>query len=129
MQLVARVPAPLFYWPLIQLASATTDDIVLGITVGSERRGNLPGATSDIRASLLLLLIEFIKKRNFSTTSSGIGRVLLMVLFGVSFATCKVNSRSGLRNLLTFYQLFVKEFGQQDVCIISSINLLAYHPC
>ena len=42
MQLVARVPAPLFYRPLIQLASAATDDIALGVTVGSERRGNLP---------------------------------------------------------------------------------------
>ena len=129
MQLVARVPAPLFYWPLIQLASAATDDIALGVTVGSERRGNLPEATSDIRASLLLLLIEFIEKRNFSTTSSRIGRVLLMVLFGAFFATWKVSSRSGLWNLLTFYQLFVKELGQQDACIISSINLLAYHPC
>ncbi|RVW49467.1 hypothetical protein CK203_080198 [Vitis vinifera] len=57
MQLVARVPAPLFYWPLIQLASAATDDIALGVAVGSKGRGNLPGATSDIRASLLLLLI------------------------------------------------------------------------
>lgn len=57
MQLVARVPAPLFYWPLIQLASAATDDTALGVAVGSKGRGNLPGATSDIRASLLLLLI------------------------------------------------------------------------
>ncbi|XP_072984879.1 uncharacterized protein [Typha latifolia] len=57
MQLVARVPAPLFFWPLIQLAGAATDDIALGIAVGSTGRGNLPGATSDIRAALLLLLI------------------------------------------------------------------------
>ena len=57
MQLVARVPAALFYWPLIQLASAATDDIAQGVAVGSKGRGNLPGATSDIRASLLLLLI------------------------------------------------------------------------
>ncbi|KAM7270394.1 hypothetical protein ACFE04_029608 [Oxalis oulophora] len=57
MQLVARVPAALFYWPLIQLASAATDDIALGVAVGSKGRGNLPGATSDIRATLLLLLI------------------------------------------------------------------------
>ncbi|XP_010253242.1 PREDICTED: uncharacterized protein LOC104594586 isoform X2 [Nelumbo nucifera] len=57
MQLVARVPTALFYWPLIQLAGAATDDIALGIAVGSKGRGNVPGATSDIRAALLLLLI------------------------------------------------------------------------
>ncbi|KAG1371675.1 hypothetical protein COCNU_16G007690 [Cocos nucifera] len=57
MQLVVRVPTSLFYWPLIQLAGAATDDIGLGIAVGSKGRGNLPGATSDIRAALLLLLI------------------------------------------------------------------------
>ncbi|XAR66308.1 hypothetical protein NMG60_11012490 [Bertholletia excelsa] len=57
MQLVARVPAALLYWPLIQLAGAATDNIALGVSVGSKGRGNLPGATSDIRASLLLLLI------------------------------------------------------------------------
>ncbi|XVF75368.1 hypothetical protein PTKIN_Ptkin13bG0182700 [Pterospermum kingtungense] len=57
MQLVARVPAALFYWPLMQLAGAATDSIALGVAVGSKGRGNLPGATSDIRATLLLLLI------------------------------------------------------------------------
>ncbi|WZZ78847.1 hypothetical protein YC2023_099419 [Brassica napus] len=57
MQLVARVPAALFYWPLIQLAGAATDKIALGVAVGSKGRGNIPGATSDIRATLLLLLI------------------------------------------------------------------------
>ncbi|GKU91904.1 hypothetical protein SLEP1_g5713 [Rubroshorea leprosula] len=57
MQLVARVPAALFYWPLIQLAGAATDNIALGVAVGSKGRGNIPGATSDIRAALLLLLI------------------------------------------------------------------------
>ncbi|PON56571.1 Armadillo-type fold containing protein, partial [Parasponia andersonii] len=57
MQLVSRVPAALFYWPLIQLAGAATDNIALGIAVGSKGRGNLPGATSDIRSALLLLLI------------------------------------------------------------------------
>ncbi|XP_057979447.1 uncharacterized protein LOC131165551 isoform X2 [Malania oleifera] len=57
MQLVSRVPAALFYWPLIQLAGAATDNIALGVAVGSKGRGNLPGATSDIRATLLLLLI------------------------------------------------------------------------
>ena len=57
MQLVARVPAALFDWPLIQLAGAATDNIALGVSVGSKGRGNLPGATSDIRATLLLLLI------------------------------------------------------------------------
>nr|XP_048326405.1 uncharacterized protein LOC107413517 isoform X2 [Ziziphus jujuba var. spinosa] len=57
MQLVARVPAALFYWPLIQLASAATDNIALGVAVGSNGRGNLPGASSDIRSTLLLLLI------------------------------------------------------------------------
>ncbi|KAL0650234.1 hypothetical protein Bca4012_092925 [Brassica carinata] len=55
--LVARVPAALFYWPLIQLAGAATDNIALGVAVGSKGRGNIPGATSDIRATLLLLLI------------------------------------------------------------------------
>ncbi|XP_059628165.1 uncharacterized protein LOC132270969 [Cornus florida] len=57
MQLVGCVPAALFYWPLIQLAGAATDNIALGVSVGSKGRGNLPGATSDIRATLLLLLI------------------------------------------------------------------------
>lgn len=57
MQLVARVPAALFYWPLFQLAGAATDNIALGVSVGSKGRGNLPGGTSDIRATLLLLLI------------------------------------------------------------------------
>ncbi|KAF6169427.1 hypothetical protein GIB67_021430 [Kingdonia uniflora] len=57
MQLVARVPTALLYWPLIQLAGAAADDIALGVAVGSKGRGNLPGATSDIRAALLLLLI------------------------------------------------------------------------
>ncbi|KAG2317930.1 hypothetical protein Bca52824_021052 [Brassica carinata] len=52
-----RVPAALFYWPLIQLAGAATDNIALGVAVGSKGRGNIPGATSDIRATLLLLLI------------------------------------------------------------------------
>jgi len=47
----------LFFWPLIQLEGAASDDIALGIAVGSTGRGNLPGATSDIRAALLLLLI------------------------------------------------------------------------
>ncbi|KAK4761284.1 hypothetical protein SAY87_006177 [Trapa incisa] len=36
---------------------ATTDNIALGVAVGSKGRGNLPGAASDIRATLLLLLI------------------------------------------------------------------------
>ncbi|CAA6654937.1 unnamed protein product [Spirodela intermedia] len=57
MQLIARVPTSLFYWPLIQLAGAATDDIALGLAVGSKGRGNLEGAASDIRAALLLLLI------------------------------------------------------------------------
>lgn len=57
MQLVARVPTALFYWPLIQLAGAAADDIALGVAVGNKGRGNIPGATSDIRAALLLLLI------------------------------------------------------------------------
>ncbi|CAI9092445.1 OLC1v1027674C1 [Oldenlandia corymbosa var. corymbosa] len=57
MQLLARVPAALFYWPLIQLAAAASDNIALGVSVGSKGRGNVPGATSDIRATLLLLLI------------------------------------------------------------------------
>ncbi|KAA3464274.1 SANT domain-containing protein 2 [Gossypium australe] len=57
MKLVARVPAALLYWPLIQLAGAATDNIALGVAVGSKGRGNIPGATSDIRATLLLLLI------------------------------------------------------------------------
>jgi hypothetical protein len=44
------------YKPLIQLAGAATDDIGLGVAVGSKGRGNLPGATLDIRAILILLL-------------------------------------------------------------------------
>jgi hypothetical protein len=42
---------------LIQPEGAASDDIALGIAVGSTGRGNLPGSTSDIRAALLLLLI------------------------------------------------------------------------
>lgn len=57
MRLVARIRPSLFYWPLMQLASDATDDIALGVAVGSKGRANLPGATSDIRAALLLLLI------------------------------------------------------------------------
>ncbi|KAL4188937.1 hypothetical protein AMTRI_Chr08g204570 [Amborella trichopoda] len=57
MQLVACVYTPLFFWPLIQLADAVTDDIALGVSVGSKGRGSLPGSVSDIRAALLLLLI------------------------------------------------------------------------
>ncbi|KAM3355404.1 hypothetical protein ACQJBY_025901 [Aegilops geniculata] len=57
MQLVALVPTSLFYGPLMQLEGAASDDIALGIAVGSTGRGNIPGATSDIRAALLLLLI------------------------------------------------------------------------
>ncbi|KAK9154262.1 hypothetical protein Sjap_001742 [Stephania japonica] len=57
MQLVAQVPTVLFDWPLIQLAGAATDNIALGVAVGSKGRGNVSGATSDIRAALLLLLI------------------------------------------------------------------------
>ncbi|CAN6472476.1 unnamed protein product [Victoria cruziana] len=57
MQLVTHVSTDLFYWPLIQLASAATDDIALGVSVGSKGRGILPGSASDIRAALLLLLI------------------------------------------------------------------------
>ena len=36
MQLVARVPAPLFYRSLSQLANASTDDIALGVAVECE---------------------------------------------------------------------------------------------
>ncbi|XLU33397.1 hypothetical protein S245_069463, partial [Arachis hypogaea] len=57
MQLIERVPAALLYWPLIHLAGAATDDIALGVVVGSKGRGNLPRAVFDIRATLLLLLI------------------------------------------------------------------------
>nr|KYP75450.1 hypothetical protein KK1_008184 [Cajanus cajan] len=57
MQLIARIPPDLLFWPLMQLAGAATDDIALGVAVGSKGRGNLPGAASDIRATLLLLLI------------------------------------------------------------------------
>uniref|UniRef100_A0A1D1YJE2 SANT domain-containing protein 2 n=1 Tax=Anthurium amnicola TaxID=1678845 RepID=A0A1D1YJE2_9ARAE len=42
-QLIARVPVSLFYWPLFQLAAAATDDIALGVAVGSKGRGNLAG--------------------------------------------------------------------------------------
>ncbi|KAK9127125.1 hypothetical protein Syun_015922 [Stephania yunnanensis] len=57
MQLVTQVPTVLFDWPLIQLAGAATDNIALGVAVGSKGRGNVSGATSDIRAALLVLLI------------------------------------------------------------------------
>ncbi|GJY09543.1 hypothetical protein Tco_0377728 [Tanacetum coccineum] len=41
MQLVARVPTDLFYWPSIQLAASATHNIVLGVSVGSKGGGNL----------------------------------------------------------------------------------------
>ncbi|RDX62441.1 hypothetical protein CR513_59228, partial [Mucuna pruriens] len=58
MQLIACIPPDLLFWPLMQLAGAATDDIALGVAVGSKGRGNLPGAATDIRATLLLLLIS-----------------------------------------------------------------------
>ena len=59
MQLTTHVPAPLSYWLLTQLASVATDDIAMGVALGSEGRENLPSATSDIWTSLLLLLVAF----------------------------------------------------------------------
>ena len=59
MQLTAHVPAPLSYWLLTQLASVATDDIAMGVALGSEGRENLPSATSDIWTNLLLLLVAF----------------------------------------------------------------------
>ncbi|WJX56390.1 hypothetical protein P8452_42053 [Trifolium repens] len=37
MQLIARIPAALLYWPLIQLAGAATDDIALGVASNNKK--------------------------------------------------------------------------------------------
>ncbi|CAK9237966.1 unnamed protein product [Sphagnum troendelagicum] len=55
--LVANMPTALLYWPLMQLAVSTNDDVVLGIALGSRGGGTVRGGTCDVRAALLLLLI------------------------------------------------------------------------
>lgn len=55
--LVASMPTDLLYWPLLQLAGAATEDMALGVAVGSRGRGRTPGGTSDVRTALLALLI------------------------------------------------------------------------
>lgn len=55
--LVASMPTDLLYWPLLQLAGAATEDVALGVAVGSQGRGRTPGGASDVRAALLVLLI------------------------------------------------------------------------
>ncbi|CAM6014567.1 unnamed protein product, partial [Sphagnum balticum] len=55
--LVANMPTALLYWPLMQLAVSATNDVVLGIAVGSQGGGTVRGGTCDVRAALLLLLI------------------------------------------------------------------------
>ncbi|EFJ12295.1 hypothetical protein SELMODRAFT_446707 [Selaginella moellendorffii] len=55
--LLTKMPTALFYWPLMQLAGATVDDMTLAIAVGSKGGGNVPGCASDVRAALLLLLV------------------------------------------------------------------------
>jgi hypothetical protein len=56
--LVANMPTALLYWPLTQLAGAATEDVTLGVAVGSRGRGNVPGGVCDVRAALLLILIR-----------------------------------------------------------------------
>ncbi|KAH7440215.1 hypothetical protein KP509_04G096700 [Ceratopteris richardii] len=55
--LVANISTHLLYWPLLQLAGAATEDVTLGVAVGSQGRGCTPGGSSDVRAALLVLLI------------------------------------------------------------------------
>ncbi|KAL2632070.1 hypothetical protein R1flu_016756 [Riccia fluitans] len=55
--LVANMSTPALYWPLMQLAGAATEDITLGLAVGSRGGGNVPGGACDVRAALLLILI------------------------------------------------------------------------
>lgn len=55
--LVASIPTHLLYWPLLQLAGAATEDMTLGVAVGSQGRGRTSGGASDVRAALLVLLI------------------------------------------------------------------------
>ncbi|MCO5609247.1 hypothetical protein L7F22_063471 [Adiantum nelumboides] len=55
--LVASIPTHLLYWPLLQLAGAATEDMTLGVAVGSQGRGRTLGGASDVRAALLVLLI------------------------------------------------------------------------
>ncbi|OAE25014.1 hypothetical protein AXG93_523s1190 [Marchantia polymorpha subsp. ruderalis] len=55
--LVANMPTALLYWPLMQLAGAATEDVTLGVAVGSRGGGNVPGGACDVRAALLLILI------------------------------------------------------------------------
>ncbi|GKD68262.1 hypothetical protein Tco_1322352, partial [Tanacetum coccineum] len=39
------------------LATAATHNIALGVSVGNKGGSNLPGATSDIRSTILILVI------------------------------------------------------------------------
>lgn len=55
--LVASISTDLLYLPLLQLAGAATEDMTLGVAVGSQGRGRTPGGASDVRAALLVLLI------------------------------------------------------------------------
>ncbi|KAL3689988.1 hypothetical protein R1sor_016297 [Riccia sorocarpa] len=55
--LVANMSTPALYWPLMQLAGGATEDITLGLAVGSRGGGNVPGGACDVRAALLLILI------------------------------------------------------------------------
>ncbi|KAI5071011.1 hypothetical protein GOP47_0013262 [Adiantum capillus-veneris] len=55
--LVANIHTNLLYWPLLQLAGAATEDMTLGVAVGSQGRGRTLGGASDVRAALLVLLI------------------------------------------------------------------------
>ncbi|KAL2541549.1 hypothetical protein Adt_02527 [Abeliophyllum distichum] len=112
MQLVARIPAALFYWPLIQLAGAATDNIALGVSVGSKGRGNIPGATSDIRATLLLLLIgkctadpaaftDFGGEEFFRELLDDTGRKSGILLFYLSFEGKHLISFAYLERMMT----------------------------
>lgn len=55
--LIANIPTDLLYWPLLQLAGAATEDMALGVAVGSQGRGRIVGGASDVRAAVLVLLI------------------------------------------------------------------------
>ena len=55
--LIADIPTDVLYWPLLQLAGAATEDMSLGVAVGSQGRGRIVGGTSDVRAAVLVLLI------------------------------------------------------------------------
>lgn len=53
---LAKIPAAVLCWPLVQLAPSSSDQLLLATAVGSHGTGGLGGA-ADVRAAMLLLLV------------------------------------------------------------------------